>query len=120
MSAPGRHGATRCTSINAGQTRSSGAATSNDCSSFIADLLQVFRGIDVAPGAYVPHLELRSAVQQAAGSLVAVERAERRNLVRTQHDRVAGAPSVDGAGAGRLVDEQPDDLRRHERGIAQG
>src|SRR5947209_18994419 len=102
MSAPGRQGATRCTSINAGQTRSSGAATSNACSSFIADLLQVFRGIDVAPGAYVSDLELRSAVQQAAGSLVAAERAQRRNLLRTKHHRVAGSPSVNRAGARRL------------------
>src|SRR5581483_7493802 len=55
--APGRHGTTRSMSSNALHTRSSGASTSKDCSSLIANRIQVVGGVDIAPTAELGALD---------------------------------------------------------------
>src|SRR4051812_43105158 len=71
-SAPGRHGATRWTSMSAAHTVSSGASTSKDCSSFIADRLQVFGGVDVTIGGHVADLH-QAPGDEIAQAAVAVQ-----------------------------------------------
>src|SRR4051794_12344849 len=88
ISAPGRQGATRWTSISASQTVSSGASTSKDCSSFIAYRLQVFGGVDVQVRGEPAHLEELPALVAQAG--VAAELTRAADEPRAQARRMAG------------------------------
>jgi hypothetical protein len=74
------------------------AATSNDCSSFMANGLQIFRGIDIAAQiAHLAALDLGSVAEQRACSAIAAERRNLLHLRGAEHDRMTRPTVPEGA-----------------------
>src|SRR5689334_3544404 len=107
-SAPGRQGATRSRSMSAFHTRSTGASTSNDCSSFISHRLQIVPCVYVAPRGPVGAFDLLTPAQQLPCSSIALQTLDGGVLSRPQDHRMARRSVVHGARAGRSIDESPD------------
>ena len=128
ISAPGRHGATRSTSVSAAHTASIGACTSKDCSSFMSASPPAARGCPRRrPMHSWPHSMSYAPMraQHVARAHVAVQRVELGKVGAAEHDRVAGLAAVRGARAasrpvlGGEAGEARDDLRRDARLVAE-
>src|SRR5690349_3249350 len=83
-SAPGRQGATRSRSMSALHTRSMGASTSNDCSSFISHRLQIIPCVYIAARGQMGAFDLLAAAKQLPRSSISLEALDSRVLSRPE------------------------------------